>query len=523
MERAKILIVDDKTANLTALEKVLADLDAEFIRATSGNEALTQTLEHEFALALIDVQMPGMDGFETLSYLRQNKSTLYLPVIFISAIFSDDFYKSKGIKNGAVDFISKPLIPEILIGKVKIFLDLYYNQKKLADELVKRKQAELEANAASKAKSDFIARMSHELRTPLNGIVGMVELLMNTKVDRNQKKYLDLINDSADNLKQTINEILDFSVIEAGQLSLHEADFNLQKLIDSTTAMYKIQAEKKQLAFHYEVKEISHNHVYGDSLKLQQILVNIISNAIKYTDQGHISLTVKESEQKENMQYFEFILSDTGIGIPKAKIHEAFDSFKQFESDYTKTQGGIGLGLAIVKSLTEIMKGTISLESDEKKGTAITLTIPFRIVTQRTTLPVSISKKADIQYKNKKILVAEDDSISNLFITTLLIDKGFAVDSCFNGEEAFQMIEDNAYDLILMDIGLPVLNGLEVTKKLRNKEHQSGSHIPVIALTAYTTKEDVDKCLNAGVDKHIAKPLETSELFDQISSIFYTV
>ena len=230
--RPKILIVDDRKENLISLEKLLKKFDIEFIRASSGNEALSLTLKHEFALGIFDVQMPGMDGYETVEFIFEDPDIENFPIIFVSAIFKDEFHVIKGIQKGAVDFISKPIVPEILQGKVKVFLELYLQKKELENSNTKLKAAREIAEKESYSKSLFLATMSHEIRTPMNGIIGVADMLSNTELSKNQKDLLEIIIISGKNLMTIINDILDFSKIEAGQIKLENIDFSINNIIN---------------------------------------------------------------------------------------------------------------------------------------------------------------------------------------------------------------------------------------------------------------------------------------------------
>ncbi|MCK5716882.1 MAG: response regulator, partial [Thiomargarita sp.] len=284
--KPKILLVDDKIENIIALEKLLANQNVEFIRTLSGNEALAMTLHHEFALALIDVQMPEMDGFETVTMMRSNFETQYLPILFISAIYSDNYYRIKGIKVGAVDFITKPIVSEILLGKVQIFLDLYVQRKELeiknqalSQAIIKREQAEtalkehhqhLEelveertielkkskeiAEVANRAKSTFLANMSHELRTPLNGILGYTQIFKRDHtLTKEQQKGIDIIHRGGEYLLTLISDILDLSRIEAGRVEIYPSELSLQPFLDNIAELFKIRTQEKGIVFNYKI------------------------------------------------------------------------------------------------------------------------------------------------------------------------------------------------------------------------------------------------------------------------------
>nr|NQU92563.1 response regulator [Bacteroidota bacterium] len=399
-ELPKILIVDDKPENLIALEKVLNTFDVDFIRATSGNEALVMTLMYDFALAIVDIQMPEMDGYETVELLRQEEKTKLLPVIFVSAIYTEDFHIIKGIETGAVDFIPKPIVPVILRGKVKVFLDLYIHKTKLEDlvekrtrelneinkqlkkEAAERKKAHLiaeeakaKALAADKHKSTFLANMSHEIRTPLNGIIGMTEILKETTLNQKQKEYVEIISSSGASLLGIINDILDFSKIDSGLIELEEINFDLFRKVDEIYKLINLKAQEKSLALNFDINEKVPQYLTGDPLRLKQIIINLVNNAVKFTEEGHVNLDISVlSAQGEKVKLM-FKIIDSGIGIPEKARNKLFKEFSQADASISRKHGGSGLGLSISKNLSKMMGGDIGVISELGKGSTFWFTV----------------------------------------------------------------------------------------------------------------------------------------------------
>lgn len=529
--KPKILIVDDKIENLIALESVLAGFGAEFIRALSGNDALLKCLSNDFALALIDVQMPGMDGFELVEIMRQSKNTMYVPVIFLSAIYKEEFYVIKGIETGAVDFISKPIAPEILKGKVRVFLNLY-NQKKHVDDLLalqkelykELKVANEKAEAATNAKSLYLASMSHEIRTPLNGIIGMLDLLFKTELAENQQKIAHIIRLSSNNLQEIINDILDFSKIEAGHVDLESIKFELKKEVEEVVKMLSFRAEQTTVDLVIEFDENIPQYIVGDPMRFRQILINLVNNALKFTSNGKVTIHVKLISTLNSQNLIRIDVVDTGIGISEEGQQKLFKSFSQVETSTTRQFGGTGLGLAISKSLVELMNGEIGVHSKIGEGSTFWFQINFGVCDSVAISTTELIGKAQVTDDQKKIriLLAEDNLINQKVALFNLNRMGFDVEVAENGRIACQMFKDNNFDLILMDIQMPEMDGVVATKEIRKFENENSVPQPVIivAMTANALKGDREKYLAAGMNDYISKPYKPDELEEVIRSKF---
>ncbi|MDM8548111.1 response regulator [Candidatus Venteria ishoeyi] len=514
--KSNILVVDDTPANLNLLGAILKNEGYVVRKLPCGQLALNAIATEPPDLILLDVKMPSMDGYEVCKKLQADPAVRDIPVIFISAL-QETTDKIQAFSAGGTDYITKPFQAEEVLARVATHLRIHHLQQALLQAKEQAEQAQEQAESANRAKSAFLANMSHELRTPLNAIQGFTQILLRDS-DLSSDKYqkLQSIQRGSDYLLTLINDILDLAKIEAGRFELFPEVWDTHEFFKELTAMFRIRAEQKEIAFQYKHHNSLPKSLYSDDKRLRQIVMNLVGNAIKFTEQGCVTLTAKMIENQLTLE-----ISDTGIGIPAEKVVEIFKPFQQTGSTAHKRQG-TGLGLAITQKLINNMAGEIKLESTPGKGSCFHIKVPVEPVsTLIEANPYQKDMPQVIGYKRQqgegafRVLIVDDVPSNREVLSLLLKPLGFDVREVENGKQCLEVIQTWASDIILLDLHMPGIDGFEVAQTLQ-KSYLS-QNTPIIAISASAFAEDRIAALSAGCKAHLSKPVNFNELLDNLS------
>lgn len=384
------------------------------------------------------------------------------------------------------------------------------------------KKAKHEAENLARIKESFLSNMSHELRTPMNAITGFTEQLLNAPslMNSEHREQIEIVRKSADHLVHILNDILDYSRLNAGKLELERTGFRVREVIDDIRSMLSHKAQEKNIQLICSVERSVPEILIGDTVRLKQILINIMGNAIKFTNRGHVKLNCIAVPQDEKSTRIQISVADTGIGIPPEKIKSIFKEFEQADASTTRKYGGTGLGLTITRKLLEVMNGSIQINSEYKKGTIITFNIPFAIGKESDIVVKEQYQFNHDKLKDVSVLVADDEEYNRKLLVTILQKWDIDYTEVSNGQEAIEQLEHHNYDLVLMDLQMPVLNGIQATQQLRSLQIEN-KDLPVLALTAAVSNEIETKCLEAGMNGILNKPFKEKELYDKICMLLH--
>ena len=525
--RKSILIVDDVPDNLHLLTSMLREQGYSARPVPNGRLALRAAENDPPDLILLDVDMPGMDGFEVCRELKANTKTRDIPVIFVSAM-DDVADQVKGFEVGAIDYIGKPFQASEILIRLQTHLSLRALQQQMQTQNVRlREQAEAlaQANAglarAARLKDEFLASVSHELRTPLNAILGISEVLSDGiygALNEKQRRSVQVIEESGRHLLDLINDILDVAKIEANKVELEIALVSVEAVCQASLQFIRRSAAEKRLNVSFTI-DSSVTTIWADERRLKQILVNLLSNAVKFTpEDGMVGLEAVGDAEREVLR---FTVWDTGIGIPEEEMGRLFQPFVQLDSRLSRQYAGTGLGLALVHRLADMHGGSVSMESRAGKGSRFTVSLPWKMHrgTERVGEGGEESAHAVPEYAiasasepSATVLLADDNESSIAVARDYLTAHGYQVIVARDGTEAVQQAREQRPDLILMDIQMPEMDGLEAIRQIRSDDAQSVATVPIIALTALAMPGDPERCTEAGANAYLSKPASLREL-----------
>jgi CheY-like chemotaxis protein len=534
-----ILIVDDNSTNLEVLSETLTRSGFQVSVAMDGESAIEQVKYYLPALILLDIMMPGIDGFETCKRLKHDPASQNIPVIFMTAL-SDTENKVRGFSLGAVDYITKPFQREEVLARVQVQLKLQNLTQTLEDqnqllrhEIQQREYAEAlliaakeAADKANQAKSEFLANMSHEVRTPLNGILGYAQILQTSKnLNEKDRKGLNIIHQCGTHLLTLINDVLDLSKIEAQKMELYSTSFHFPSFLQGVSEIFNIRAEQKKLSFICQFDSELPNGICSDEKRLRQVLINLLGNALKFTNHGAVIFTVKILEQSQKSDLHStrtfkarFQIEDTGVGISPDYLEKIFMPFEQ-AGDLNNQAQGTGLGLAISQRILSLMNSQIQVASQGGEGSTFWFDLEFPEVTDWNQ-SARVSQRGTIigvEGRKRKILVVDDRWENRSVALHLLQPLGFEILEAMNGQEGLEKAAEYRPDLILADLVMPVMDGFEFIRRLRNDSVLQDTC--VIASSASVFEAEQCASIAAGANEFLPKPISADSLLEMIRSL----
>ncbi len=521
IKNKKILVVDDTPANLDLLHNILNQANYQVRALPDGKMALYAVMADPPDLVLLDIKMPNMDGYEICTRLKADERTRDIPIIFISALY-EPTDKIKAFAVGGIDYITKPFQSEEVLVRVKTHLNLRASQQQLIEANTQIRESMLQAQAANRAKSTFLANMSHELRTPLNAVLGYAQILTKEPDLKEEHRHMiDIISRSGDHLLGLLNDVLDLAKVEAGHFDITLTPCSLQFFLQDIGDIFSIRCQEKELAFHYDSSNTLPEFVEIDQRRIRQIIMNLLGNAIKFTEKGSIHFY---------RDYYDgclvLTISDTGIGISEDKLEEIFKPFQQTGEAYYKTQG-TGLGLTISRKLCELMNGSLKVESQLGQGSRFQVKIPAAIVEKEAEEIAQAAAMASQQITGYTRLdgdapfaiLAVDDRQDNLNIVKYFLQNlNFQIREALSGEECLHILSEWQPDLILMDLRMDGISGLEACQRIRALSIQT----PIIIMSASVLSEEASYSANQiqtiGCNDYLSKPLREHELLSCIGN-----
>ena len=516
---SRVLLVEDDPKMYEVLSALLQEDNVALSHASNASRALSTLREDRFDLILLDLGLPGADGFELLRLLKEKPIEHPTPIIVLTA-WNSTTDKLRGFELGAVDYLTKPFEAAELRARLRAAL----RSKHLQDQLTKTNReldaARIAAETAMRAKAEFLANMSHEIRTPMNGVIAMAGLLQETSLSNEQRSYVETIYSSSESLLTIINDILDFSKIESGKLEFENRPFDLRMCVEDSMDLLAAKAAEKQLDLAYQVEDEIPAHVMGDVTRVRQVLVNLISNGVKFTSAGEVFVHVKiqsppaasanSPAPSPPVWQLHFSVRDTGIGIPASRLDRLFKSFSQADASTTRQYGGTGLGLAISKRLIELMGGKLWVESAAQKGSAFNFILPFQAA---PTTPAFALHGRQPQLADLRLLIVDDNPTNRRILALQTSKWGMLSRSAQSAAQALEwMKEGDAFDLAILDMQMPEMDGLMLAREIR--QLPNSMMMPLVLLTSMGVRTDNPAFAGAAFASCLTKPIKPAQLHE---------
>ena len=525
----RVLLIEDDQDDYLLTRDLLDEIVEprfELVWIDDYERGLEAVIAQNYDVALIDYRLGARDGVELVRTARASQCAA--PLILLTTQ-NDRETDLAAMRAGATDFLSKRDITSDLLERAMRYAVQQHRLEQQRMELVQAQSARMAAERANEAKTQFLANVSHELRTPMNAIIGMTELAMQESISATAREYLQTAQESSHHLLMLLNELLDFSRLESGKFSLEIAPFRLRESLEVSLKALAVKAEQKELSFDVAIDSEVPDLLVGDALRIRQILVNLVGNAIKFTEQGGVTVGVATAGVDDSAAMLHFSVRDTGIGVPLESQAEIFAPFTQADASTTRRYGGTGLGLAITSSLVEAMRGKIWLESQPGSGSTfhVTITLPR---CQPADLPKPAAERIPSKGEQasaaappaapcRRVLLAEDTVANQKLLKLLLERRGHSVQLASDGQEAVRLASEQAFDIILMDVQMPLMNGFQATEAIRSLPEDRHRAVPIVALTAHALRGDEDRCLEAGMTAYLSKPIDSGRLYELIDNL----
>ena len=511
-KKNSVLVVDDESSNITALTHILSPAYTVYV-AKNGRNAIDAANKHSPDIILLDIVMPEMDGYTVIAELKGSERTQNIPVIFITGL-SDPGDEEKGLSLGAADYISKPFSSAIVKLRVQ-------NQIQIINQT--RTIIEKETAAKSlRTRSEFLSRMSHEMRTPMNAIMGLSVLAKTTADSAKRDDMLGKINAASGQLLKLIDDVLEMSDIEEKKLRLTCSEFSFVDMLDNILTQAGPEIRKKQQSLAVETDPSIPAALFGDPRLLSQVISNLLSNAIKFTpEQGSLQIIASVLNEEDGAVTLQIIVIDNGIGMTPEQLDRLFIPFEQADGGVDRKFGGAGLGLAISNYIVGLMGGEFRVESAPGKGSKIAFTVRMPTMASMSamvSMPTMVAMPATASLEGKTVLLADDVDVNREIVIAMLEDTGLLIECAENGREAFDMFSASPgkYDVILMDVNMPVMDGVEATRRIRALDAPEAAQVPIIAMTANVLMSEVETYLADGMTDHIGKPIDFDRLRDML-------